>query len=173
MNLNIFIRICSILTVLSGLIDFAAAATAIGGLFVPIVPDLVVTSLIMINLLFVVLALIGLYSVQYPAAGALGLAGVSIAMVAALITIFVPLYGWGLYLNGLLLFAIASARTGLLPANAIWFWFLGAFIAVAAGILDFTLLFYLGILIAGSSRIWLGYIIWHEQTIGLSSHPAM
>ncbi len=173
MNQQIFFRICGIFTILSGMIDFLAAAAAIGGVFVSVKLDQAVTGILMVNVLFISLALIGSYAVQYPEAGALGLTGISLSLLALLITFMLPLPGYGLYLLGLLMFAAASARARVLPTTAVWLWLMGSFIAVAGGFLEFTLLYTLGFLIAGGSRIWLGYSLWSNPTIKLSAQPVV
>ena len=129
-------RLGGLAAMISSLLSLLAAMVSIAGIFVPVVPGLVVHGLIVATDVFIFFALIGFYGVQHKEAGGLGLAGFILAMCGILFSFIVPPLGWPLFLLGLFLFAIANQRTGVLPAWGVWLWLLGAFVAIVGGVLS-------------------------------------
>ena len=158
--------------IISSALSLLAAMVAIVGIVVPVIPDLVVYALLMVNNAFILFALIGFYGVQYKESGGLGLDGFILATCGILFEfIFAPL-GWLLFLAGLFMFAIANGRTGALPAWGAWLWLLGAVVAILGGVLSVSLLFALGLTAAAGGRAWLGSALWSQKagSTGPASH---
>jgi CheY-like chemotaxis protein len=149
---------------ISGALSLVAAMVSIVGILIPVIPDLVVYVLLMVSDVFIFFALIGFYGVQHKEMGGLGLAGFVLGLCGILFGFVVAPLGWLLLLAGLFLFAIASQRTGVLPAWGVWLWLLGASVAILGGILSVSVLFALGMMTAASGRTWLGNALWGNKT---------
>ena len=86
--------------IISSAFSLLAAMAAIVGIVVPVIPDLVIYILLVVNNVFIFFSLIGFYGIQYKEAGGLGLGGFILAMCGILLEfIFAPL-GWLLFLAG-------------------------------------------------------------------------
>jgi CubicO group peptidase (beta-lactamase class C family) len=163
MSANQAFRLSGLAAIISSALSVLAAMVSIVGMVVPVVPDLVVHILLMVNNAFIFFALIGFYGIQYKETGGLGLGGFILAVCGILLEfVFAPL-GWLLFLAGLFSFAIANGRTGALPAWGVWLWLLGAVVAILGGILSVSLLFVLGLVTAAGGRAWLGSALWSQK----------
>ena len=163
MSANQVFRLSGLAAIISSAFSLLAAMVAIVGMVVPVIPDLVVYTLLMVNNVFIFFALIGFYGIQHRESGGLGLAGFILAVCGIVFDfIFAPL-GWLLFLAGLFLFAVANERTGALPAWGVWLWLLGALVAILGGVLSVDPLFALGLMTAAGGRAWLGSALWSEK----------
>ena len=164
MSANQVFRLSGLAAIISAALSLLAAMASIVGIVVPVIPDLVVFMLLVVNNAFILFALIGFYGIQHKESGGLGLAGFILAMCGVLLDlVFAPL-GWLLFLAGLSLFAIANQRTGALPAWGVWLWLLGALVAILGGVLSVSMIFALGLMTAAGGRAWLGSALWSEKT---------
>lgn len=165
MQANTLFRLSGFSTLVSSALALLAAVVSLVGLIVPILPELVVFSLMVAGDLFIIFGLIGLYAVQYQEIGPLGLVGFVLTLFGAVFGYILAPVGWALYLIGLLLFAAAATRAKVLPFWAMWLWFAGAFLATAGGVLGLTILFTLGMIFSASGRAWLGVALWDQKTV--------
>jgi len=171
MSEKTFFRLSGLAAIVSAGLSFSAAVAAILSSFVPRIPDPIVNVALLAANFFIVLALIGFFGVQQKELGTQGLVGFIMAGIGILTTFLVPFIGHLVFLLGLLLFAIANGRRGILPSPAMWLWFSGAFTAVAGSVLGFGMSFALGLTIAASGRAWLGAALWAggERKIGVQA----
>jgi hypothetical protein len=160
MSANRLLRISAAAAVASSGFSILAAPVAVAGTLVPVLPDLVLMALLLVTDLLIFLALIGLYCAQVEEIGTAGLIGFVLAEVGLAVTPLAALLGYLLFLVGLLVFAAASSRAGVLPAGAMWLWFAGALISVSAGFLGLGILLAAGLLISAGGRAWVGMALW-------------
>lgn len=153
-------RLSALAAILSSGLSCLTALVSMFAVFIPGFLDLVVTGLILVTDLFIFCALVGFYGVQTKETGGLGLAGFTMAVLALPVTVLLAPLGFPLFLMGILLFAIANMRAGVLPAGGMWLWFTGAMVAIPAGFLNLRILFALGLVVIGCGRVWLGAVLW-------------
>ena len=153
-------RLSALAAILSSGLAFLTALVSMFAVLIPGILDLVVTGLVWITDLFIFFALVGFYGVQTRETGGLGLAGLTLAVLAIPATVLVPPLGFPVFLMGILLFAIANMRARVLPAGGMWLWFAGAMVAVPAAFLGLRILFALGLVVIGCGRAWLGIALW-------------
>ena len=145
----------------SGVCAILAAASIVLAPFIPGVPVLVTSTLLLAVNVLSVFVLVGLYGRQVVESGGLGLIGFITATTGYLLGMvgFYTPFGWLVFLTGVVFLAVAVGRAGVLPAWGawmIWLWFLGALVTVVAGIVELILLVGLGLVIHGGGRIGLG-----------------
>jgi hypothetical protein len=169
MTTNSLVRLTGLSAIASSILSYLVSVAAVASIIVPILPALVIPALMLVTDGFILLALIGFYAVQYREVGGIGLTGFILGVLGILVAVVLPPVGWLLFLTGLLLFAIASTKVGILPVGAVWLWFGGAVAAFLAGLVGFTLLFALGLSIAACGRAWLGMDLWNTKTESLSA----
>jgi len=160
MSANRLLRISAAAAVASSGFSILATPVAVAGTLVPVLPDLVLMGLLLVTDLLIFLALIGLYCAQVEEIGTAGLIGFVLTEVGLAVTPLAALLGYLLFLVGLLVFAAASSRAGVLPAGAMWLWFAGALISVSAGFLGLGILLAAGLLTSAGGRAWVGMALW-------------
>jgi len=164
MQANTLFRLSGVSTLISSALALLAAVVSLVSLIVPILPEIVVFTLMVGGDLFILFGLLGVYAVQYQEAGSLGLVGFILTLVGTVFGYVLAPVGWGVYLLGLLLLAAATTRTKALPHWAMWLWFAGAFLATAGAVLGLSVLFTLGLIFSAGGRAWLGVALWDQNT---------
>jgi len=117
MSENTFFHLSGLAAIVSAGLSFSAAMAALLSRFVPGIHELIVSMALLAVNLFIVLALIGFFGVQQKELGQ-GLVGFILSVVGILTTFLAPFIGHLVFLLGLLLFAIANGRRGILPNPA-------------------------------------------------------
>ena len=115
MSIKRIFRLSGLAAMASGVSALLAAFMVLAGVFVPVMPELPLVVLLVITDLLTIFALFGLYSCQYQESGALGLFGVLFAMGGILLSFIAPPVGRLIFLVGMLLMALANARSKGMP----------------------------------------------------------
>lgn len=159
MSIQALYRLSGLSAIASALLSGLAVITSLVTIFIPKFPGIVLPTLLIFTDTFILFALIGFYLVQYRDIGVAGLAGFSLMVFGLMLSVRLPLPGRALGLVGLLLFAIANMRPGILPSSGMWLLFGGALVSIAAAFLGFRLVFALGLTVAAIGRGWLGAVL--------------
>ncbi len=148
-------RLGGLSAVLSGLLWGALGLSLILQIFIGDVAMTASGMFLAVGRFFELLALVAFFACQYRPLGRGGLAGFALMAAGIVIDLFPPL-GPALFWVGLLVFAIANQRVGLLPAWGFWFWLLGASLVLVSAALGGGLILSVGVLLDAAALIWLG-----------------
>ncbi len=111
--------------------------------------------LLVFGTLFELLGLIGFFTCQTDILPKMGLIGFVLMVAGIMIDLFPPA-GRVLFTVGLLLFALANAKTKALPVWGFWTWLIGSSIVLASAFIVGNLFTGLGALVNACALVWLG-----------------
>lgn len=143
-------------TICSGVVGVLTAAAVLFAFILPVIGPAVAMILGVILDLLILFALVGIFGVQYPQIGFIGLFGFSIAFVGTVISIPFSVLGNIILAFGLCLLAIASSAKGTIPSVGLWLWWIGVLVGITGGLLNPLFLLPTGLLLAAAGRLVIG-----------------
>jgi hypothetical protein len=158
MTFEKLIRLGGTAAISSGIADIIGIFILFIALYVSAIPGIASGVFLMAGNVLLAFALMGIYGCQFEKTGYLGLTGFVFALSGLLLGMarfFSPL-GWGLYLIGILMLVVANYESKIIPSTGLWLWFAGVAISLGMGIAGMKILSYLGTLISGAARTWIG-----------------
>jgi len=150
------VRLLAFATICSGGIGVLTAAAVLFAILIPVIGPAVAMTLGVILDVLILFALVGIFGVQYPQIGFIGLFGFSITLVGTVISIPFSLLGNIILAFGLCLLAIASSAKGTIPPVGLWLWWIGVLVGITGGLLNPLFLLPTGLLLAAAGRIVIG-----------------
>ena len=158
MTFKKLIHLGGMAAIISGIADIIGIFIIFVALYASAIPTIAYAVFLMAGNVVLAFALMGIYGCQLEKTGYLGLTGFVFALSGLLLGMarfFTPL-GWVLLLIGILMLVVANYESKIIPSAGLWLWFAGIAISVGMGIAGMKIPSYLGTLISGTARIWIG-----------------